>query len=232
MKSGVRPLFEARPDLKGLEEKQAQVRARIQEMFYANLFLMLSYLDDSRRSGQPLTATEVGERKEEKLLALGPMLNRLDKGVFGPFIDRLFQIMRRSGRLRPAPEELQGVELAVEYISVLHAAQKAGGLQQIERFVGFLINTVAQLEDPEALDTIDMDELIRTYHDMAGVPPKLLRDPDAIAQIRQSRQQQQQQVAAAEQLKTAGSGARDLAAADTSGKNALTDVLAGVNGGG
>jgi hypothetical protein len=217
-KSGVRPLFEAKPDLAGLEAKQDQVRNRIRQSFFADLFLMLSYMDDARASGQPVTATEIGERKEEKLLALGPMLNRLNKDVFGPFIDRVFQIMKPQGRLRPAPEALQGRELSVEYISVLHAAQKAGGLAQIERFIGFTVNLAKETQDPSVLDPIDMDETIRTYHDMSGVPPKLMRDPRRSSSSATAARKQQQQAAQAEQLKTIGAGARDLSQADTSGR--------------
>lgn len=224
---GLRPLHQVTPDLADLENKQSQVRSRIERAFFADLFLMISQMEGADRP----TATEIAERKQEKLLALGPMLNRLDKGVFNPFVDRLFQIMLRRGQVPPPPRELQGQELKAEYISILHAAQKSDGLGQLERFTTYAVTLAEKAQDPSILDRIDKDALIETYHDMSGVDPKILRSDEAVAQLRAQRQKQQQQMQQADSMMRAGKGAKDLAAADTGGKNALTDILAGVGGG-
>jgi len=46
----------------------AEVQGRVKEAFYANLFLMLAESD--RRE---ITAREIDERREEKMLMLGPV---------------------------------------------------------------------------------------------------------------------------------------------------------------
>jgi len=50
----------------------------IRQAFYADLFLMMAESD--RRE---ITAREIDERHEEKMLMLGPVLERLHKGSIG-----------------------------------------------------------------------------------------------------------------------------------------------------
>src|SRR5207245_2485982 len=69
------PAHEVTIRLDQLEQKQQQVRSRINDAYFVNLFLMMSY-SDQQRGGQPVTATEIQERHEEKLLALGPVLEQ------------------------------------------------------------------------------------------------------------------------------------------------------------
>jgi hypothetical protein len=106
----LRPLHEVKPSLQDWEYRQERIRQRINEGMYANLFLMLAYSDPSRGK-QPVTATEIAERQEEKLLALGPVLEQLNQDLLDPGIDRVFAIMVRMGLIPPPPEELVNVAL-------------------------------------------------------------------------------------------------------------------------
>ncbi len=111
----------------------------IDEAFYKNLFLMIAEVGD-----QPnITATQINTMREEKMLMLGPVLERLNDELLDPLIDRVFNIMLKRGMLPPPPKEIQGMPLRVEYISVLAQAQKAMGIGNIERFVGFVGNLAA-----------------------------------------------------------------------------------------
>ncbi|PWG73491.1 phage head-tail adapter protein, partial [Enterococcus hirae] len=71
-----------------------------------------------------MTAREVQERHEEKLLMLGPVIERVQNELLDPMIDRVFSIALRGNALPPPPEELEGVDLRVEYISILAQAQR------------------------------------------------------------------------------------------------------------
>ena len=64
-----RPAIDVRLDLGALAADIAEVQGRIKEAFYANLFLMMAESD--RRE---ITAREIDERREEKMLMLGPVL--------------------------------------------------------------------------------------------------------------------------------------------------------------
>ena len=115
-----------------LRETIADLRETIREDYYADLFILFAHDEQA----QPDTATEVAEKKEEKLLALGPMLENLDEDVFDPAIDRIFNIMLRKGLIPPPPDVLQGQPLRVEYISIMHQAQKMVGIASVEAVRG------------------------------------------------------------------------------------------------
>jgi len=206
-----------------LELSVREHEARIDSAFYADLWLSLT-----STSRTQITAREVAERHEEKMLQLGPVLERLQDELLDPLVDRAFGILLRSGQLPEPPEEIQGQDLRVEYVSILSQAQKLIGTTGVERLAGFVAQT-AQV-DPGVLDLVDTEAMVRGYADMLGTPATMLRDADEVAQLRAQRaaQEQAQQQGAA--MLAATEGARNLAQADTSGDNALTRMLAGLGG--
>jgi hypothetical protein len=223
----LRPLHEVKPNLEQLEFKQAQVRQRIQEAMYTNLFLMLAYSDPSKGK-QPVTATEIAERQEEKLLALGPVLEQLNQDVLDPLIDRTFAIMVRQGAVPEPPQELQGVSLKVDYISIMASAQKMIGLSALERFtshVGSLALARAQAPDDPIWDKVDLDQEVDEFADMTGVPPRIVVPDENVQKVRAQRAQERQaaqQTALAQQESVA---AKNLSQSKTSGDNALAQLL-------
>ena len=167
------------------------VRQRINGSFYADLFLMLANATDTR-----MTATEVAERHEEKLLMLGPVLERLHNELLDPLIDNTFNRMVEAGLVPPAPEEMQGMELNVEFVSMLAQAQRAIGTNSVDRYVNSM-GMIAQMK-PDVLDKFDSDAWADGYADMLGVDPKLIVGGERVARIRQDRAAQQQAMAKAE----------------------------------
>ncbi|MCB5392375.1 hypothetical protein LIP47_16665, partial [Eggerthella lenta] len=75
--------------------------------------------------------------KEEKLLMLGPVLERLNDECLNPLIDRAFSMMVRKNMLPPPPDAMEGMPLKVEYISVMAQAQKSIGLSSLASTVNF-----------------------------------------------------------------------------------------------
>lgn len=80
--------------------------------------------------------------------------------------------------------------LKIEYISVLAQAQKAMGIGNIERYVGFVMN-MAQI-DPAARHKLNAMEAIDAYADATGVPPKLVNSNEQVMQATSAEQQQMQ----------------------------------------
>ena len=191
---------------------------RISRAFYEDLFLMLAQSD--RRQ---ITATEIDERKQEKLLALGPVLEQLNQDLLDPLIDITFDIMVKQELIPQPPEELQGVALKVEYVSIMHQAQKSTGLAGIDRFVGFT-GSVAEFK-PDAIDKIDTDQLIDEYADITGVPPNIVRSDEQVAAIREGRAQAQAQRDQLDQISQGAVAAKDLSGADLEGNNALNALV-------
>ena len=127
---------------------------------------------------------------------LGPVLERLHNELLDPLIDNTFNRMIESGLVPPAPEELQGMELNVEFVSMLAQAQRAIGTNSIDRYVNNM-GMVAQMK-PDVLDKFDSDAWADGYADMLGVDPKLVVGGERVARIRQERAAQQQAMAKAE----------------------------------
>jgi len=221
----VRPAFQVNMNLQHLLLDIQDTRQRIQQTFFTDMFLMIA---DNRRSGT--TATEVAELHEEKLLMIGPVLERLHNELLDPLIEITWDAMVRAGRVPQPPEELQDMELKVEFVSMLAQAQRAVATSSVDRFV-MSLGAVAQLGKPEVLDNFDEDRWADDYADMLGVDPNLLRTDEEVGTIRQGRAQQQmaaQQAALAEQqAKTV----QALGNTPTGGaENALTDVIRNFSG--
>lgn len=222
---GFKPAQDLHYQLQHHELKQDQVRSRIRRAFYEDLFLMLA--TDSRQ--QPATAREIDERHEEKLLALGPVLEQLNQDLLDPLIDLTFEYMLRQGLIPEPPEELRGQDLRVEYISIMAQAQKLVGLSGMERYKQTAMELATVF--PDSIDKTDADQFLDAYGDLTSVPPGVVRPDEEVAGIRAQRAQQQQAAAAAEAAKNMAGATRDLAGADMTGDNALTRMAAAAEGG-
>jgi hypothetical protein len=217
---GVRSAFDVNLNLQHLMLDIQDVRERIRQAYYADLFLMLA---NDNRSG--ITATEVAERHEEKLLMLGPVLERLHNELLSPLIDIAFDYANRAGILPPPPPELEGMDLNVEFISVLAQAQRAVATQGMDRLLG----TVSQMAavKPDVLDKLDFDQIVDNYGDAYGVDPKIIVPDDQVAALRQQRaaaMQAQQAAATAPQVVESAKTASEI---DTGN---LQDVMNGLMG--
>jgi hypothetical protein len=222
---GIRTAFEVNLDLQHLLFDIQDVRERIRGAFYADLFLMLANATDTR-----MTATEVAERHEEKLLMLGPVLERLHNELLDPLIGITFDRMVAANLVPAPPEELQGMDLNVEFISMLAQAQRAIGTNSVDRFVGGL-GAVAQFK-PDVLDKFNADHWVDAYSDMLGVDPRLIVANDQVAIIRQARNDA---MAAQDQMAMMEKQAKitkDLATAPTNPAqpNALMDIMGQFSG--
>lgn len=217
---GVRSAFEVNLDLNHLLMDIQDVRERIRSAYYADLFLMLA---NDTRSG--ITATEVAERHEEKLLMLGPVLERLHNELLQPLIDTAFDFASEAGILPPPPPELEGMDIQVEFISVLAQAQRAVATQGMDRLLG----TVGQLAavKPEVLDKIDFDQVIDDYGDAYGVNPKIIVPDDQVSALREQRAQAMQAAQSAATAPQVVESAKTASEIDTGN---LQDVLTSLQG--
>lgn len=221
---GIRSAFDVNLNLQHLLGDIQDVRERIRSSFYADLFLLLANNTDSR-----MTATEVAERHEEKLLMLGPTIERLHNEELNPLIETTFSRMLAAGIVPPPPEELQGNELNVEFVSMLAQAQRAIGTNSVDRFVGNL-GAVAQFK-PQVLDKFSEDDWADAYSDMLGIDPKLIVASDKVALVRKQRAALAAQTQQMQMANAAADTANKLGNAPTSGgSNALSDVTRAFSG--
>lgn len=220
-----RPAHEIQPAaLPAVTEIIQEHERRIDAAFYADLWLMLSQNTDG-----DITAREVVERHEEKMLQLGPVLEQVEDELLSPVIERAFGILQRRGMLPPAPKELLGQDLRVNYISILAQAQKLLGYASLQQFTGYVLQ-LGQVRT-DAFDVVNIDALVRETGDVLGIKPDILRSDEEVAGIRQARAQAAQAQAKAQQLAQTAMAAKNLASAPTGGDqpNALTDLLGAVS---
>ena len=222
------PAYQIRPDLSGMLADIVDLRELVDEAMYKDLFLAITIADPRNA-----TVPEIVERREEKILMLGPVLQNHRDGLLKPLIDRTFYICMRRGMLPPPPPELEGVDLRVEMIGLLAQALRAVNSSGIERFVGFA-GTLAQAqanagESPTVLDKVDFDQAMDEYGLALGVPPTVIRSDDKVEVIRKGRAQQQaaqQAAAAAQPIQQIAGAAKDLSETKVGGTTAL-DAMVG-----
>lgn len=171
----------------GLVSQDVQnVREAISEATYADLFMAIS----EREGVQPLNDLESTLRNDEKMTQLGPVIEGVNNDMLAIAVERAFGIASRGGMLPPPPEEIQGREVEIEFVSVLAQAQKMMGMGQTERSLAF-IGAVAQYQ-PDVIDLVDGDALVEDHWSRSGAPALGLRDSQVVEQIRAQRAQQQQ----------------------------------------
>jgi len=219
--AGFRPVYEINPRIAELSAEIDTVQQRVRRIFFEDLMLMLATGDSSQ-----MTAREVEERHQEKLLVLGPVMERLNDELLSPLIERTIDLMTERGLMPEPPPELEGKELQIEYISIMSQAQKLIGTASIERLVAFVGNLAGA--KPDVLDKVNFDQAIDEYGDMLGVPPKVIKGEDEVMKERQARAQaaqQQQMLASMPGLQQGADAARLLSETDVGGASALQRMM-------
>lgn len=190
-------------DLNSLLVDIQDVRQRINEAFYRDIFMLMVNSTD-----KTMTATEVTERHEEKMLLMGPVLERLNAEMLDPLINIVFNKLVQADLLPPLPEDLQGQQLNVEFISILAQAQKAISTNSVDRMFSVLGNLAGM--KPDIVDNVDLDFWPQWYADALGVDPRFIVSGKKVAVIREQRAQADQQAAAMEQLQGATQAAKNM----------------------
>ena len=217
-KDTVGALYDIKIPLADLEAKIAAVQAGVEKTFYNDMFLLLSAMDTNR----DVTAREVAERHEEKLLMLGPTIERQENEFLSPAVNKVFEVAVARGMLPPPPEEIQGKEIKVEYISILAQAQKFVSAQSIHAYMG-MVERLAAL-DPESMDKTDFDAVAENYADIVGAPAAVVRSDEETDDRRRKRLEAQRAAEEAEKALQASQAVKNLGDASTEEGTALADL--------
>jgi hypothetical protein len=138
--------------------------------------------------------------------------------------------MVEANLVPPPPPELAGMDLQVEFVSMLAQAQRAVGTNSVDRFVGNL-GAIAQMK-PDVLDKFDSDAWADAYADMLGVDPKIIVANEQVAVVRQARDRAMAAQAEMAAMEQQAKVAKDLASAPTNPAqpNALMDIMGQFSG--
>jgi hypothetical protein len=221
-----RALHEVRAEgLQHLEVQKEKTVERIYDLFYTRLMQYFT----SQAGSADKTIPEVEAISQEKFLVFGDVLESCNE-TLSLVVDRVFGIMERRGLLPEPPEEIAGTSLAVEYTSIFSVALKSAGLGNLERFIQIVANLSQTTEDPRVLMKVDMAQVVDELHARSGVPPRILRSDEEVAELEATAaeaQDEERRVALAEQ--EANAAAR-LANAPLGGGTALDKVMQGMQG--
>ena len=176
------------------ERRQDQIR----RIFYVDQLLA--------STDKTMTATQTLQMQEERLRMLGPVLGRLQSELLQPLISRTFELLLSQGVLPPAPDELQGQDIDIEYVSPLAKAQKIGDLQNLIRGVEIMTQLAEVI--PGITDYFDPDGLTQYIVDITGLPARVILSNEQVAAVRRQaqeaaimEQQQQQEMQNSEQAR-------------------------------
>lgn len=228
----VKTAWDVKLDLSAVSADIQDKRQAINNYFYKDLFMMLA---QTARYGR--TAYEVEKLDKEKMLIMGPVLERLHLELLDPLIATTLQCMERFGLIPEIPDELkaedvdifgerkyvdaqgiayreQGEEKAVseqiniEYVSILAQAQRAAGVDAMSTYVQSLAG--ASQVWPNAVDMLDVDKWCRTLADQLGVDPELIPSQEEADAAREQRAQQMQQTQQLDAMQKMASAAKDI----------------------
>lgn len=213
-----KPAYSVNPNIEGLNANIAATQDREKRVFFTDLFLMISDLQTVR------SATEIDARNQEKIIQLGPVIERVENEGLATLIVRVYAIAKRKGLIPPAPMSLHGAPLSIRYISMLSETQRAAATSAMERLVQFTGGMVAV--KPDVFDNINADRMVNRYADLLNDDPSDINPPNVVALIRQQRQAEMQQQASLQVGQAAAQGAQTLSQTDVGGgKNALQLML-------
>lgn len=217
----VQPLYEVSPHgITAISNEIKEHEHRIDVAYYRDLFLLLSYSD--RRE---VTATEINAKHEEKLIALGPMLQRTHRDFLDNAVARADFLADEAGLYPPPPADLEGKTIRTRYISTLAYAQRAVSVGGIERMIGFTGNVGAI--NPDIWHKIDLDETVDEYADGVGAPARMIVPTRKAQAARAAAKAAEGAPAMAEAAETTTNAAKLASETDTTRPSLLNQILKG-----
>lgn len=219
---GATPAYQVDIDIKDGAEFLQSFYRDLYEEFYTDLFQSIMSMEPGQK-----TAEEIAKRYEEKLLLIGPVIERITTEMHVPTHDRVFACAYRAGLIPPPPPELQGQLLVPRYVSILAQAQQLIAKQANSQGLAYMGNMKAVY--PEALDIVNPDEMARDELEALGVTERAIRSPEDVVEIRKARAKKQQEIEAKQDLMAATVAAKNLASAhsDVSAAAAATPAAGG-----
>jgi len=178
-------------------EQENRLEAKIRSTFFVDQILALPAPADDKIGG--MSPYEVARRMEQVFRVLGPVYGNLEPEWLHAIVAREFDLMFRGGAFEPPPAAiLMRPDADIDFVfdSPMSRAQRADDAAAVESAFATTGQLAQLLQDPAVWDNLDVDEGLRTIYEVRGVPAKVLKGADAVAEtraVRQEAMQQQQQ---------------------------------------
>lgn len=172
-----------RIDIATLQEDR--LITKIRQVFFLDQIEALPPLTEGPPGG--MSPYEIAKRYEQYYKLLGPIYGRLTTEFLQPIVEGTFWSLWDDGMLPPPPPELQGAELHIQYEGPLSRAQRADDVTGIERWLMWAQSVINMTGTQDVMDQVDLDEMGLTVAQVVGMPARITRGKEIIAQIRQQR---------------------------------------------
>lgn len=216
MANGARPAYQVQVPFQELELKRQRIVQAIKDGCFNYLFNGISDLDTVR------SATEIDARREERLIVLGPVLQRGYIEDLAVTIKRVYGIAVRKGVIEPFNDE---EEAEIEFSNILSEVQKASDVATLERFTAFAGQVIPAW--PEVQAKVNILDIVTQYAESLGVRPTVLNEDEQVNNAADQQGQMQQLQQMSEVAKNFGAAGQSLGNVDVGGGiNAVQSLLA------
>jgi hypothetical protein len=229
-RGGLRPLHDINAKVLEALERENKIEGRLKDAWHMDAFRYLDVIDHSKR-----TATEIAARQQQSMLQLVGAMNRINKGILNPCIERIFKYQLAQGRVGgpygiPIPEELEGQKLKIRYVSRMAQAMRSVNIEGIDQILQTAVVIAKDGGNPNVWNTINIHELMYAKAKAMDVPSRIMRGPEEVAQMEAAQAQAQALQAQNERMMAIGKTVKDLGSTPTDEKTVLTDVASALGG--
>jgi len=215
---GLSPVYEINPAaINPIREDISETKANINEIFYNDLLKAITSTAQRQR-----TALEVSEIKEEAMVLLSPLLEQIHDAL-KDLTDWTFETCLEVGIIPEPPEQIQGADIKIEFVSTLAQAMKAANIGAMERFLTFVTNITATL-DPSARMKVNVNEVIDDYADIVNIEPDEVVPTAIVEQQKAIIAQKEAQQQALASVQQGSEIVKNMGGADASGGNLMERI--------
>ena len=198
---GLKPIHQTNFNIQHNELRTQRYVQIINTIYYVDALLKISMINKAN-----VSATQINETSQERLMILNPVNNKMEDNIFEPAIQDMIENMYRNNALPEPPEELVEqdtgeMDFGVRYVSALSRALKSA---DVSRDKDYLL-TIADLGDayPEMKRKVRGVGFANDLAKNMGVNPKNILTDDEVEQMAQDdleRQAREQEVMEAQAL--------------------------------
>lgn len=184
----IAPQGNIQPALLFLQQYQKVIR----DAFFSDLFI--------QESDNPnMTATEVMERKTERLSRIAPVVVQVETEAYAAMIERCLGLAISKGWVERFPDQLADSEYQIHYTSRLSSMLSRNEMQSTMQ--GFMeVATIAEslTSFPYLNEIVDVDKMAEEILESYNVDPEILRSEKEREEYRAAIKEQQEQAQQAE----------------------------------
>lgn len=143
-----------------------------------------------------MSATEAAQNQENRMRILGNIVARFGREYYTPILRRVYNILRRTGRISEPPPDIKGQDFLIEYMSPLHQAQKITQVAKNDRFANRIVEVAGVF--PEVTDTIRPLQFVERMARDLNITREILATQEEFNQKQEAKAQQRQALQQAE----------------------------------